>query len=238
MGEGLPLPKQAHAQPKRRLPQSPRPVAILKGLLSNTSNQFIYSSSLAEVDPEQVRQLWAKTLGVDRDAKRIMEAMRHSFAIVVVKERRIADAASSEGKIVGVGRAVSDGAFIATICDVAVDPAFQRRGIGRRIVKYLVEDMRGRGPSGYAVFPPPRARHFFWMVGFRSDRKYKIMAYRGWLLDVRRDPCFARVDGAEAVTQEAAQPRRTGGSVFDESLYAPDSEEGAYMGNTEILEDD
>ncbi|MCO5591458.1 hypothetical protein L7F22_045441 [Adiantum nelumboides] len=84
----------------------------------------------------------------------------------------------------GFGRAVSDGAFIATICDVAVDPAYQRRGIGRRIVKELVKTMKqSEGPSGFAVFPPPKARLFFWSIGFRPDRNYRFMTYRGKLLD-------------------------------------------------------
>ncbi|KAL3692630.1 hypothetical protein R1sor_006281 [Riccia sorocarpa] len=144
---------------------------------------LIYSSSLSDVDSVQLSELWATTLDVKRDPQKILKAMRHSFAFIVVLAE--VEEASPSGvdrrlKTVGVGRAISDGTFIASICDVAVDPEYQRRGIGRRIVKKLVENMKKTGgPSGYAVFPPPIARRFFWMIGFRSDKKYKMMAYRG-----------------------------------------------------------
>ncbi|CAM6118331.1 unnamed protein product [Calypogeia fissa] len=141
----------------------------------------IYSSNFADVDPIQLSELWLQTLKVRRDPEKIIKALRHSFAFVVVltEDEDVPSTSGTRWKTVGVGRAVSDGTFIATICDVAVDPAYRHRGIGRRIVKKLVENMkRTGGPSGFAVFPPPVARRFFWMIGFRSDKKYKLMAYR------------------------------------------------------------
>ncbi|KAL2635194.1 hypothetical protein R1flu_006673 [Riccia fluitans] len=144
---------------------------------------FIYSSSFSDVDPAQLSELWATTLRVNRDPKKILKALRHSYAFIVVLaevDEALPSGVDTRLKTVGIGRAISDGTFIATICDVAVDPAYQRRGIGRRIVKKLVENMKKTGgPSGYAVFPPPIARRFFWMIGFRSDKKYKMMAFRG-----------------------------------------------------------
>ncbi|CAK9855743.1 unnamed protein product [Sphagnum jensenii] len=101
------------------------------------------------------------------------------FVVVLAQVENDISGNTSSTKIIGVGRAVSDGAFIATICDVAVDPEYQKRGIGRRIVKQLVQDMKRKGgPTGYAVFPPKASWRFFWMIGFRSDRKYRFMAYR------------------------------------------------------------
>eukprot|EP00850_Spirogloea_muscicola_P014568 SM000105S13913 [mRNA] locus=s105:324888:325358:- [translate_table: standard] len=38
--------------------------------------------------------------------------------------------------------------------------------------------MKRKGPTGFAVFPPPSARRFFWHLGFRNDRKCNIMAYK------------------------------------------------------------
>lgn len=141
----------------------------------------IYSSNFADVDPIQLSELWLQTLKVRRDPEKIIKALRHSFAFVVVlaEDENFPSTSGTRWKTVGVGRAVSDGTFIATICDVAVDAAYRHRGIGRRIVKKLVENMKSAGgPSGFAVFPPPVARRFFWMIGFRSDKKYKFMAYR------------------------------------------------------------
>ncbi|KAH9305971.1 hypothetical protein KI387_010375, partial [Taxus chinensis] len=145
--------------------------------------RYIYSSDIADVDPLQLSELWAKTLEVRRDPVKVMKSLKHSYVFVVVLTRE-EEAEGTQTKIVGIGRAISDGAFIATICDVAVDPAHQRRGIGRRIVKYLAKAMKKmHGSSGFAVFPPPFARRFFWMMGFRSDKYFYFMVYQGRLLD-------------------------------------------------------
>jgi len=102
------------------------------------------------------------------------------FVVVLAEQENVDLGTMTSSKVVGIGRAVSDGAFIATICDVAVDPEYQNRGIGRRIVKRLVQEMKRKGgPTGFAVFPPPLARRFFWLIGFRSDRKFHLMAYIG-----------------------------------------------------------
>lgn len=39
---------------------------------------------------------------------------------------------------------------------------------------YLVQEIKKKGgPSGFAVFPPPIARRFFWLIGFRCS----LLAY-------------------------------------------------------------
>ncbi|QDU92937.1 GNAT family N-acetyltransferase [Lignipirellula cremea] len=43
--------------------------------------------------------------------------------------------ARSEGKLVGVSRAITDGAFCTYLSDLAVDQAFQRQGIGRELIR-------------------------------------------------------------------------------------------------------
>jgi GNAT superfamily N-acetyltransferase len=44
------------------------------------------------------------------------------------------------GELVGLGRTIDDGKFYATVVDVVVSPAHQRRGVGRAII----EDLQGR----------------------------------------------------------------------------------------------
>lgn len=45
--------------------------------------------------------------------------------------------------LVGFARAISDGVFNAYISTVAVLPAYQKRGIGRELVRRLMEDRDG-----------------------------------------------------------------------------------------------
>ncbi|WHX98082.1 GNAT family N-acetyltransferase [Neobacillus sp. DY30] len=42
------------------------------------------------------------------------------------------------GRVVGFGRAMSDGVFNAAIYDVLVHPEFQKQGIAKRIMEYLL----------------------------------------------------------------------------------------------------
>ncbi|XP_073386309.1 histone acetyltransferase TAP1 isoform X2 [Physcomitrium patens] len=191
------------------LPQSPRPLWPIR-----IPRPLVYSTNLADVDPVQLSELWEKTLMVTREPSKIMKALRHSFMFVIVLAEQEKDdlGLRSTPKVVGIGRAVSDGSFIATICDVAVDPEYQKQGIGRRIVKRLVQEIKKKGgPSGFAVFPPPIARQFFWLIGFRSDRKYRLMGYRGKeekSADITDADNGAQVLGTEEVgeTEEAKEP--------------------------------
>lgn len=43
-----------------------------------------------------------------------------------------------DGQLVGAARATSDGVYYATVMDVAVDPGFQRAGIGRKMMRALL----------------------------------------------------------------------------------------------------
>lgn len=43
------------------------------------------------------------------------------------------------GKLIGVGRALADGFDASYLCDIAVHPEYQGKGIGKRIVQTLVE---------------------------------------------------------------------------------------------------
>lgn len=45
----------------------------------------------------------------------------------------------SDEKLIGFGRAVSDGEYQAAIYDVAVHPGYQRRGIGKMIIRKIID---------------------------------------------------------------------------------------------------
>ena len=46
-------------------------------------------------------------------------------------------------RIVGFGRTVDDGKYYGMIVDLVVDPDFQGRGIGSKILRELQEEMQG-----------------------------------------------------------------------------------------------
>jgi ribosomal protein S18 acetylase RimI-like enzyme len=70
-----------------------------------------------------------------------------------------------EGELVGAGRVLADGRDCAYLCDVAVRPSHQGRGLGRDIVQRLVAVSRShRKIILYAV---PGREGFYEKLGFR-----------------------------------------------------------------------
>lgn len=70
-----------------------------------------------------------------------------------------------DGSLVGTGRVLGDGVDAAYLCDVAILPSHQGRGLGKAIVARLVEQARGhRKIILYAV---PGKEAFYARFGFR-----------------------------------------------------------------------
>jgi len=65
--------------------------------------------------------------------------------------------AYAEGRLVGLARAVTDGATFAWVCDVYVDTAHRRRGIGSALVRELVARLQAGGV--YRVLLATRDAH-------------------------------------------------------------------------------
>lgn len=55
------------------------------------------------------------------------------------------------GRPVAMGRTIGDGGWCSHIADIATDPAHQRRGLGRQVVTWLLDDIRSRAPEGAYV---------------------------------------------------------------------------------------
>jgi ribosomal protein S18 acetylase RimI-like enzyme len=69
------------------------------------------------------------------------------------------------GKLVGVGRALADGIDCSYICDVAVLPSHQGKGIGKSIVKKIVE--LSKGHKKIILYSSPGKESFYKKIGFK-----------------------------------------------------------------------
>ena len=70
-----------------------------------------------------------------------------------------------DGKMIGVGRALADGADCSYICDVAILPAYQGAGIGKNIVFNLVKLSKGHKKIILYAYPGKEA--FYKKLGFK-----------------------------------------------------------------------
>ncbi len=76
--------------------------------------------------------------------------------------------ASRSDEIIGMGRALSDGASDAYIQDVTVIQAFQNRGIGTRIVTAITERLRGDGLDWIGLVAEKGSHEFYRHMGFKQ----------------------------------------------------------------------
>lgn len=115
--------------------------------------------------PEEYRRLlravgWANTDRPDRARAALAGAQ---FGVVAVEG----------GHAVGAGMVVGDGATFAYLKDIMVDPEWQGRGIGTRIVDALVAILRRPGADGMLVtlFTGQHLAEFYEKFGFVGPEK-------------------------------------------------------------------
>jgi len=69
------------------------------------------------------------------------------------------------GRLIGVGRALADGFDAAYICDIAVRPDYQGKGIGKEIVLKLVEFSKDH--RKIILYAAPGKDTFYLKLGFK-----------------------------------------------------------------------
>ena len=82
-------------------------------------------------------------------------------------------------KLIGMGRAISDGGSDAYIQDVFVSAPYRNRGIGAGIVSALVERLRERGIGWIGLIGVPGTERFYRELGFRPLEGHIPMRWEG-----------------------------------------------------------
>lgn len=74
-----------------------------------------------------------------------------------------------DGTVVGMGRVIGDGGCFFQVCDIAVDPAHQGRGLGKRIMAAIVEHLHAHAPkSAYvSLIADGDAQYLYAQYGFK-----------------------------------------------------------------------
>ena len=76
--------------------------------------------------------------------------LRASVDFITIREKR-ARIALDDGKPVGMARVVGDGGYVYFICDVIVRPAYQSRGLGRRIIEQVLQWLEDQVDEGETI---------------------------------------------------------------------------------------
>lgn len=112
------------------------------------------------ISPLQVQDLCASVGWSRRDPALISKALNHSLAVVSVWDGET---------LVGFSRATGDQVFNATIWDVAVRPAYQKRGVGKLLMIELLKALDAYGIPLITLYADPGTDGFYKRFGFSTD---------------------------------------------------------------------
>lgn len=83
-----------------------------------------------------------------------------------------------ENKLIGFGRAISDGVRNSSIYDVAALPEYQGKGIGRLIIENIIKNTPN---CNFILYASPGKEGFYESLGF-----YKLKTGMGYFFDLER----------------------------------------------------
>ena len=131
--------------------------------LDDNSVQYIFLRSPTGDQILQIVQLYRAQgwwLPCDEDRKEMLPGLiagSHCFAIATIG-----------GSIVGMGRAISDGISDAYIQDLTVRRDCRNRGIGKNILRTLLERLRGDGITWIGLIAEPGSKNLYQRAGFHE----------------------------------------------------------------------
>ncbi|KAF2194336.1 acyl-CoA N-acyltransferase [Zopfia rhizophila CBS 207.26] len=111
----------------------------------------------------------------------VPKALANSFVCFTAYERKLMlddTTPFPDQPAIAMGRLLGDGALFLQLCDVAVHPDHQRKGIGKRIMKLLVDYIDEHAPHAYvSLVAEPLAQKMYPQFGF-EDVKPSLGMYR------------------------------------------------------------
>jgi len=124
-------------------------------------NQNITVEIIKTADTEQIKNLYIEAgwwnENDNKNPDLINKIMQGSFCFAV---------ASINGKLIGMGRAISDGASDSYIQDVFVLNEFRGKGIGALIMDEIIKYLKNKNINWITLVSEPKAVSFYQKYGF------------------------------------------------------------------------
>jgi len=119
---------------------------------------LIIKNNCLNVDWEEVSRILIEVELASFTSDVRKKAFENSYTVIF---------AYDEDRLIGFGRAISDGSYEAAIYDVAVLPEYQGKGVGRVIVQTIIHNL----PScNVILFAAPGKEKFYKKLNFRKMR--------------------------------------------------------------------
>lgn len=138
--------------------------------IHKAGNLSFICSAVSEVPVDELISLyksagWWNDLPFEKETLPLL--VKNSFCFVSVR--------TEEGRLIGMGRAISDGVSDAYLQDIFIEKNYRKMGIGSRIVKMLTAQCRKRGISWIALIANPGTDDFYRELGFEVMPEYVPM---------------------------------------------------------------
>ena len=104
------------------------------------------------------------------DPSGINKLIKGSFAFAVVIDKKT-------DKTIGMGRIISDGVSDAYIQDLVILSEYRRKGIGRKLVKELLNFCTNKDMSWIGLISEPGQEGFYESLGLKKMKNYVPMIY-------------------------------------------------------------
>ena len=132
---------------------------------------FVFSQS-REFDLFELEQLLAAVGWSRRPQRRVKKALENSLLSIGLwsHDPRIP-------RLVGFARCTGDGVLEATVWDVVVHPVYQGSGLGKELMKYVLEVLRKMRIQRVTLFADPEVVDFYLSQGWVLEPKGRRCAF-------------------------------------------------------------
>jgi len=128
------------------------------------SQSRIVFSTERDIDLYELEELCDLVGWARRPLRKVKKALQYSFLVVSMWEIN-----GKKKRLIGFARATSDHAFNATVWDVVVHPDFQKQGLGKAMMQYMIKNLRSQDISNITLFADPGVIDFYRRLGFILD---------------------------------------------------------------------
>lgn len=104
------------------------------------------------------------------DSSSIKNLIKGSFKFAIMIDK-------IENKTIGMGRILSDGVSDAYIQDLVILNDYRNKGLGSKLVKFLVDYCISKGIYWIGLISEPDQDEFYSSIGFREMERYTPMKY-------------------------------------------------------------
>jgi ribosomal protein S18 acetylase RimI-like enzyme len=125
-----------------------------------------------EIDLFELERLCDAVGWSRRPMRRVRKALQHSLLLVGLWRHDV-----RIPRLVGFARCTGDGIVDATVWDVAVHPLYQRAGLGKQLMAYVLDLLRQQQVERVSLFADPDVVGFYEAQGWELEPLQRRCAF-------------------------------------------------------------